>query len=528
MPNQLPAALDPYLDQSSARTGSSNLFGQDARAVSPDLEEDEQIELAGLQDEEEQIQRALYEDALLGNLAHALPLPSALPHVDLGAELDGFLEYVDDEELPRFVPPAREFQVPPSNPFVQVPMVHIPNPFADEPAVDDALIVDEEGSDEFEEVELPLAPTVPPTSTLPLPPPVCTYSPPQLAVTPPLVVTSHPVDPPLPSVFPSLRAPQAPRARQDMSHTSFMDHLLAPLESDSEPDELMEYAGPIIPLGSRRFEGAVEEEEEEIEFGEEELLMRVAPVAPAPALARSPSAPAAEEEEQVPMLEVKDEEVELSRPSPEQEKAQEEVAVDTPFDEVALMEQGVVEDELEEEQEFEEVVVEERTSRKADVLQDKEGEDIPTASRLDKGKGREVTPDSDAPLDWSRSPTPAPRGPPTAQEASRAAFDLEAQLADDEQAEEDERNFRREQDQYADMLSSLRNRKLDEMRNETRGEVARLQALSNTEKRNADGVTRQMATDIKVRVPRVLHCADRRAGAAYPVWDPVRRCTTRS
>ena len=178
-----------------------------------------------------------------------------------------------------------------------------------------------------------------------------------------------------------------------------------------------------------------------------------------------------------------------------------------------------------------------------------------------KGKGRAITPEAvlspprtiiqsrvvqedvdeeeeEEFVDWEKSPTPPPRLDPSSTSAAAAQAAEEAEsLALLEAAEaaeelENERNFQREEDQYADMLSNLRNRKLDEMRNEARNDIAQLREQVNNEKRGADGVTRQMATDIKVRFlvfrfarARLMWCD---VGNADPVRNTLHRRTARS
>ncbi|KAK4058432.1 DNA repair protein rad2 [Microbotryomycetes sp. JL221] len=100
-------------------------------------------------------------------------------------------------------------------------------------------------------------------------------------------------------------------------------------------------------------------------------------------------------------------------------------------------------------------------------------------------------------FEWEKSPTPSPRRPsedsalfkPT---ASGDEFDFDA-----EEELEMIRNYEREQAQYADMLSQLKNRKIEDMLNEAKNDVDKLVAQRNAEQRNAEGITRTMAADIQ-------------------------------
>ncbi|KAL8287077.1 hypothetical protein RQP46_004083 [Phenoliferia psychrophenolica] len=75
-------------------------------------------------------------------------------------------------------------------------------------------------------------------------------------------------------------------------------------------------------------------------------------------------------------------------------------------------------------------------------------------------------------------------------------FDEEPDFDDEEEAEE-MRQIEREEANYASMMSQLKNRKLDDAVQEANSDVARLTREKNTDQRNADGVTRQMANDVK-------------------------------
>lgn len=97
--------------------------------------------------------------------------------------------------------------------------------------------------------------------------------------------------------------------------------------------------------------------------------------------------------------------------------------------------------------------------------------------------------------DWSRSPSPRPsRG------AEKSAFDRQVERAyeDDSDEEEAALAMMREEGAYADVMAQLRNNSVEAMRLEAEKEVARLSAQKRAEMRNADGVTRQMAIDIRV------------------------------
>lgn len=107
-----------------------------------------------------------------------------------------------------------------------------------------------------------------------------------------------------------------------------------------------------------------------------------------------------------------------------------------------------------------------------------------------------VESDDEGSIEWEKSPSPPPRA-----QASLFApdpDDSEPDYAAEEEEMEQARALEREQEQYADMLSQLKNRRLDDMQVEAQGDIARLQSQRNADQRNADGVTRQMATDIKV------------------------------
>ncbi|PRQ77887.1 hypothetical protein AAT19DRAFT_8955 [Rhodotorula toruloides] len=100
--------------------------------------------------------------------------------------------------------------------------------------------------------------------------------------------------------------------------------------------------------------------------------------------------------------------------------------------------------------------------------------------------------------DWSRSPSPSPnkRASASASNAQRDAEEWYDELAENEM-DEAVAAMEREEEAYANMLSELRNEKIEAMRQEAERDVARLTAQRNAEARNADSVTRQMSTDIR-------------------------------
>ncbi|BGP30595.1 DNA repair protein rad2 [Rhodotorula toruloides] len=100
--------------------------------------------------------------------------------------------------------------------------------------------------------------------------------------------------------------------------------------------------------------------------------------------------------------------------------------------------------------------------------------------------------------DWSRSPSPSPgkRASTSTSTAHRDADEWYDELAENEM-DEAVAAMEREEEAYANMLSELRNEKIEAMRQEAERDVARLTAQRNAEARNADSVTRQMSTDIR-------------------------------
>ncbi|KDE04745.1 hypothetical protein MVLG_04802 [Microbotryum lychnidis-dioicae p1A1 Lamole] len=120
-------------------------------------------------------------------------------------------------------------------------------------------------------------------------------------------------------------------------------------------------------------------------------------------------------------------------------------------------------------------------------------------------------------LEWERSPTPSRLAAEAveASESSRASEtphlehkvnedegvngDSSGDRSDDNHNEEGEviASLRREQAQYADILSQLKNRRIEDMHDEAQADIASLSAQRNVDQRNADGISRQMENDIK-------------------------------
>lgn len=114
--------------------------------------------------------------------------------------------------------------------------------------------------------------------------------------------------------------------------------------------------------------------------------------------------------------------------------------------------------------------------------------------------------------DWSRSPSPQPRAA-AADGAGDRGGDALFLEDDDPDAEDAALAMMREEEAYADVMAQLRNGSIESMRLEAEKEVARLLAQKRAEMRNADGVTRQMAIDIRVsvlviRLSLCLHTSD--------------------
>ncbi|GAA6054227.1 hypothetical protein JCM3770_001401 [Rhodotorula araucariae] len=131
----------------------------------------------------------------------------------------------------------------------------------------------------------------------------------------------------------------------------------------------------------------------------------------------------------------------------------------------------------------------------------------PPPSRNGKGKGRaEEGQDMDELFfsDWSRSPSPPQRrgtagdeaGPAAGGDAALESTEWYYDMNDEEEAEALQ-VLEREEEAFADVMAQLRNEKIEKMRAEAEKDVMQLSEQRNVEMRNADGVTRQMAVDIK-------------------------------
>ncbi|TNY20861.1 hypothetical protein DMC30DRAFT_351638 [Rhodotorula diobovata] len=109
---------------------------------------------------------------------------------------------------------------------------------------------------------------------------------------------------------------------------------------------------------------------------------------------------------------------------------------------------------------------------------------------------REAAPRSPAPPEPPiRSPSP-----PVARASSPSpAAEPRRRSLPPEPAEEAEalQVLEREEEAFADVMAQLRNEKIEKMRAEAEKDVLKLSEQRNVEMRNADGVTRQMAVDIK-------------------------------
>ncbi|GAA5946408.1 hypothetical protein JCM3765_000230 [Sporobolomyces pararoseus] len=98
-------------------------------------------------------------------------------------------------------------------------------------------------------------------------------------------------------------------------------------------------------------------------------------------------------------------------------------------------------------------------------------------------------------LPWSRSPTPQPRDRPAQQRPIEKGPSQD--LIDAAIAQASEGNLREEEEEYSEMARTLRNEELESMREDATRDMARLLEQRNAEQRNADGITRQMASEIK-------------------------------
>lgn len=105
-------------------------------------------------------------------------------------------------------------------------------------------------------------------------------------------------------------------------------------------------------------------------------------------------------------------------------------------------------------------------------------------------------------LPWSRSPTPQPRDRP-AQQRPIEKEGPSQDLIDAAIAHASEGNLREEEEEYSEMARTLGNEELESMREDATRDMARLLEQRNAEQRNADGITRQMASEIKVSFSRI-------------------------
>ncbi|GAA6000371.1 hypothetical protein JCM10207_007983 [Rhodosporidiobolus poonsookiae] len=121
------------------------------------------------------------------------------------------------------------------------------------------------------------------------------------------------------------------------------------------------------------------------------------------------------------------------------------------------------------------------------------------ASPVPSSKGKEVATGGDESeeevffSDWSRSPSP----PAGRRSSGEGLFLPEEEYDSDAEAEEAAKALQEEAAAYADVVAQLRNERLEKMRTEAEAEVERLKTQRNTEQRNADGISRQMAMDVK-------------------------------
>ena len=121
----------------------------------------------------------------------------------------------------------------------------------------------------------------------------------------------------------------------------------------------------------------------------------------------------------------------------------------------------------------------------------KEAEAAGYDENLVEGNGDNEEEDEEM-IPWSRSPTPPPG------HRNKAAAGGAPQDLIDAAIEEASKGMREEQEEYSEMARSLRNEDLESMREDATRDMARLLEQRNTEQRNADGITRQMASEIKV------------------------------
>jgi hypothetical protein len=100
--------------------------------------------------------------------------------------------------------------------------------------------------------------------------------------------------------------------------------------------------------------------------------------------------------------------------------------------------------------------------------------------------------------DWSRSPSPPPRRRSGSAASDSLFLPADSDEDDDEEAAEAAAQLAREDEGYANMVAEMRQERLEKVRTENEREVERLKKQKQTEMRNADGITRGMAGDIKV------------------------------
>jgi DNA excision repair protein ERCC-5 len=98
-------------------------------------------------------------------------------------------------------------------------------------------------------------------------------------------------------------------------------------------------------------------------------------------------------------------------------------------------------------------------------------------------------------LPWSRSPTPQPRD---RQSSENVQTGPPQDLIDAAIEEASKGDLRGEEEEYSELARTLRNEELESMREDATRDMARLLEQRNAEQRNADGITRQMASEIKV------------------------------
>ncbi|GAA6061653.1 hypothetical protein JCM10212_002530 [Sporobolomyces blumeae] len=98
--------------------------------------------------------------------------------------------------------------------------------------------------------------------------------------------------------------------------------------------------------------------------------------------------------------------------------------------------------------------------------------------------------DDEGALPWSRSPTP-PANRKRRSEPAPPQDLIDAAIA------EASKGMQSEQEEYAAIARSLQNEDLETMQTDARRDMARLLEQRNAEQRNADGITRQMANEIK-------------------------------